>query len=620
MKFVGPDGEPAEAVYTVDAKVVNDFAGSRIVTGGLPGWLPQPVFQDNRYRLGLELSGPLDTNSCDTVTVVLEDTYSGALQHEEFIETDADSKVFSHTDDYVEVPMLTVRDYSAGEEIPDVLTLDLDPDPEDPEGKKYLGVKVERAGETFAYRTPVIRCHMHLGEPDAGGLRQIEVYSLWKDEQELPPEIFAETDVGSGVFLSESGALICLVQTTELLPTLIDSLEIALTSEDTGIVGLKADLVETGANTKVFVTPRPGVGGFRRGTDPTPDFPESCVFKIIVQDPRELTGTHAVFLFGDIGEEFKKVIGKLALTKVAPGCYETKKVVVVREREELSDEALAQLGEEYEFVPGEGSGAVVYILGGVALVEAWNIGDAVVDDMIIKRTNQKAKKKVNTRIFRILESCSIMLGGIDWDDYDDIAEGKGWKDSDINVAAERKEILKDLRHMDGDDILVYNGHTRVTKMPKEENPYEDARDAFGLSGYDSFGKADPISIEELDDFMADKGPGVVIINGCASFLDPLKNTFVQNGTRVYIGWSQNIASRETARSVRELLTRLLDGETVQSAVAGANENCSTAFAARNARRVRDEYEPVRLQAWVFDDNLNRSMYAILGLPGPKKQK
>jgi len=260
------------------------------------------------------------------------------------------------------------------------------------------------------------------------------------------------------------------------------------------------------------------------------------------------------------------------------------------------------------------------VLGAVAVIEAWNIGDALLDEHIIKKAEQKEKKKVNTRIFRILDSGSRIIMELDWDDYDDIAEQKGWKDSDINVAAERKEILKDLRHMDSDDIFVYNGHTRVTKMPKEENPYEDATEAFGLAGYDSFGNPDRIGIEELDDFMADQAPGVVIINGCAGFLNPLKKTFLDNDCRVYIAWSQNIKSGETGRSVKELLTRLLDGETVQNAVAAANENCSKAFAARNALRQRDGYERIVLKAWVHDGNLNQSMYAALGLPAPKKKK
>jgi len=213
------------------------------------------------------------------------------------------------------------------------------------------------------------------------------------------------------------------------------------------------------------------------------------------------------------------------------------------------------------------------------------------------------------RFFRVHDSGGIIFGD-GWNEEQHLAKVKGWKDSDENIFAERHEIWEDLRDMNEDDIFVYHGHG-IARLNEDDECYP-AGESLGIQGYDTFGFPDDILHGEIATFIGDKAPGIVIISGCASFMDPLKSTFMSKGTKLYIGWLTPMKELAVRAPIHAFIKDIVNGMTIQAAKTHADALIPELF---QNLRLLNGCPPLELSI-ECTGTLNQTIYQLLGLKAP----
>lgn len=608
VEFLDSRGALIERVFTVESEILNEYVrGSLSLNAGITGFLPPPSFADNRNPIKLELTGSLSPVTGDVLTLEVEDTYLAAKRRESFRETGVDTRSFVLDDpfNYSDPPTLVLLVSQGTTSLPDSFLVEYDTRRED---VPIVRKTVRRVSGSSSFESASITFDFTLTQRDSQGLRSLVIQTLQVDSMAVDSQSLSEREPFSSVFEGPNGLRVFIKRQSLVGDSDRNSLQIELTHQGSGIISEGADLIETSPDSNRYVTPRPMLGGVTTGGDPTPRLPERAVFRVRVTDATHTENSYTIALTGDL-EGSKTIIGKVAVSKISQGVHQSKRIIAAREFASLLPEVFEQLEDDHDFIHGNKNPHWVIIgaAAGAAVV-VLNVLDATVDEAFLKLVDWWDGKDADSRIFRVHDSGGLTVGLHSiWDEFETLAEQKGWKDSDENHYAERAEILDDLRDMDKDDFFVFHGHSIGEQ---DTDPCKKVLQVGGLTGYDTFGFRDPIPHEELTQFIDTEAPGIVVINGCASFFDPLKNAFVAKGTKLYIGWTETVPNAVAGAGIKVLLKELLDGRTIAQAINSANSQ--PAVVANNNLRERESCPKSELKAQATGP-LTQSIYDLLGI-------
>jgi hypothetical protein len=576
INFKKYNGTQNRVLPTVDSKVLNDYVANR--------GLSRPSGSSQNMAAIVSVQGySCRADLVDVLTVGICDGASGAREDVVLRETGPASNGFV-ADGLVAGSGIEAS--ISGNETTKTLTL--------VNGTALLKATLVSQGSDWGAVQPIIRLSL--------GADSITVVSLDAiSTTELPMQF---SKVSEGHFVSVDGYEIEIIGDFSPSDEKVDTLVVDVRNA-TGLIARRG-AVETGPSTSEYASIPTGYRNANLiGADQSPEIPRLVPFRIRVTDMSRDSESFVVDMFGKTPDGRNKILGKVDVYRKSTGVYESDLIIAVRELSGLSSDARSYLeGQGYKIIHGEGSPLVIIGVAVGAYV-VLNVGDYLMDEAFLKAVQWLDGKDADTRIFRVHDSGGWTVGLSVWDQYEDIAENKGWEDSDINSYAERAEILDDLADMDGDDIFVFHGHAAGHVTDGE------AQDIVGLTGYDSFGYRDLIPHQEMSAYMGESAPGLVIISGCASFFDPMKTAFMNKGCKAYIGWNDTIPGSVSGGVMDKLLKSLFDGDTINTAIQKANTH--EALTVINQGRIA-EGKP-KLELKVAGDG-TKNIHDLLGVPKP----
>jgi len=596
LEYLTSDGSPLDygkGIMSINARTLTRAC----VPGGLAGTVVPsaiPELEGHRYKVWIGMQGPLSNTQQDIVKLGVHDTFHSTNTEINAAETGPDTGVFAALAPPGIVPfpettftLLNVdQDGSYAGAIDFVL--------------QDVAAGVQSSGTAYRisddpewdYSTPWVDVTLHL-EETTGAPRTITVESLAVDGHMLPVGTLAEDEATPGRFASTTPSIVLTITaSTDHGPAAPDSLAISVLHGSLAGRLVTANVVEDAHSSNRFSSPHLGglVGADGDRVPTLEDIVSQHGYRVRVSDPNATSDTYTVALLAKLDTGQYKVIGVLEAMRVSPGVYESAVNLNVAQLDDLPAEVAESL-HQHNLLHGSGSPLKIVVAGVVVTTVAYEVVAEVgglVDDaanwcwrsgLIFMGDGPNSGQKY----------CYVNDTGAIWCGLGS-RSSSSWKAEvsaieeqdyslDINMYAESPELLEWLWDMDRDDILIYWGHSATARdlIVPPGGTHKIMQSCDGLCGYRSglLWQFDTRGVPELASYMTYEGkghaPGIVVIGGCASFLDPLKSTFMAKGTKLYVGFSQSTNAAKASTCMSLFLTSFFkEGKSVNQALDDAN--------------------------------------------------